>query len=127
MSTIPSFDLVCMGWVLIGREEGWAADVKANILGIEEELDWDDEGREHNGGSGTQELNTIEWRISKGKESVEVDKWEVEEDGKVEEELGKVELIENQLDSEIVVEKGTLALVRLDLSAKGKALSLNKA
>lgn len=51
----------------------------------------------------------------------------MEEDGKVEEELGRVELIENQSNSEIVVEKRTLALVRLDLSAKGKTPSLNKA
>ena len=54
MSTMPRFDLVSMGWVLIGREEGWADDVKANILGTEEEIEWDDEGREDNGGSGTQ-------------------------------------------------------------------------
>ena len=49
----------------------------------------------------------------------------MEEDGKAE--LGEGELTENQSDSEIVEEKGTLELERLDLSTKGKTLSLNKA
>ena len=72
-----------------------------------------------------QELDTAEWIIAKGQESVGVGKWEVEEDGEAE--LGEGELTENQSDSEIVEEKGTLELERLDLSTKGKTLSLNKA
>ena len=121
---IPNFDPVSMGWVLTRRDEDGANDVEAGISRTEM-LGWDDEGREDKGGLGTQELDTAEWIISKGKESVGVGKWEVEEDGKAE--LGEGELTENQSDSEIVEEKGTLELERLDLSTKGKTLSLNKA
>jgi len=78
-----------MGWVLTGRDEDGADDVEAGISGTEM-LGWDDEGREDKGGSGTQELDTVEWRISKGKESVGAGKWEVEEDGEAE--LGEGEL-----------------------------------
>ena len=107
-----------MGWLLTRIEEDDLEETdkgKAGTKeGIEEEEKWE------------SELHESDWRRAKWNESGNEDKGEGEKEGAAEEGLDTFELMENQVESEIGLEKGTLEAMRSDLSEKGKTLSLNK-